>query len=111
VLLVCVCVGGGGWVAVGEADTAGAADEEGEAEAGSCTFQQDHDVGMPNTIVDSIPGLVDQGQCCAACYASPKCTVAIVLPATVAPGPGCWLKSGEGAAYAKKGAVACRTTR
>ena len=94
-------------------DTAGAADseEEGEAEAGSCTFQQDHDVGTPNTIVDSVPGLVDQAKCCSMCYANPKCAVAIVLPATVAPGPGCWLKSGEGAAYAKKGAVACRTTR
>jgi hypothetical protein len=77
----------------------------------SCTFEKDVDVGEPGTIVTSIRGLVDGAKCCAACYANAKCSVAVVLPAGVGPGPGCWLKTGAGKTYPSKGKTTCRTTR
>ena len=77
----------------------------------SCTFEKDVDVGDPSTIVASFKGLVDEQKCCAACYANPRCSVAAILPASVAPGPGCWLKTGAGPTYNAKGKTVCRTTR
>ena len=99
----------GAWAAGGSQQQAGQA----AAGGGTCTFVDGVDVGEPSTVVTSFKGAgwVDQDKCCTACYANPKCGVAIVLDSSHKGLAGCWLKTGAGATQKKLGATSCKTTR
>ena len=101
----------GAWAAGGSQQQAGQA----AAGGGTCTFVDGVDVGEPSTVVTSFKGAgwVDQDKCCTACYANPKCGVAIVLDSSHKGLAGCWLKTGgaltAGGACATGGKLNCNS--
>jgi hypothetical protein len=77
----------------------------------TCTFTNNQDHGDPSTIITHLKTVTSKNECCAQCYAEPKCKIAALLPASYGANVGCWLKTGAGSAEAKEGVVSCKTTR